>query len=109
MPGTLQGSFQLKGPTGTGGPAFKLAPLPQGKPPWFASGWKKLSAGAPPQSLDVELLVSGFPDKGLQYGQSYTVVVEVRNGAGGVGASNPAVVKVVPPPQGYQMTPKFSF
>ncbi|OHD71569.1 MAG: hypothetical protein A2V99_17745 [Spirochaetes bacterium RBG_16_67_19] len=109
MPGTLQGSFQLKGQSGSGGPAFKLAPMPQGKPPWFASGWKKLSAGAPPQSLDVELLVSGFPDKGLQYGQSYTVAVEVRNGAGGVGVSNPAVVKVVPPPQGYQMTPKFSF
>ncbi len=115
--GTYQGTLSLSG--GSSGGATKpgqgltlTAPgnlnLPQ-KPPWYASGWNTVGLGAKPKAVDLELLIKGFPSPGLQYGESYVVVVTVRNGAGVEATSNAVTLKVVQPPQNYKLVPKFSF
>jgi hypothetical protein len=49
--------------------------------PWIATSWQALDA-APGESASRSIAVTSFPSPGLEYGRSYDVRAELRNGAG---------------------------
>jgi len=84
---SYSGMFSGEGP----GPAlemeggeFEVPPwagdLEMSTPPWFESDWSPVTTGAPPESVDLDITVSGFPR--LSYNKIYRVKVWVKNGAG---------------------------
>ncbi|MGM0674630.1 MAG: hypothetical protein ACQETQ_08050 [Spirochaetota bacterium] len=49
--------------------------------PWIAASWQTLDA-APGETASRTIRVTDFPEPGLEYGMSYDVRAELRNGAG---------------------------
>ncbi|NOY08712.1 MAG: hypothetical protein GXP33_07710 [Spirochaetes bacterium] len=73
-------------------------------PPWFESDWISVSSGVPPESIDLNVDIKGFPTglaafinagQSLRYGKSYRVKVWVQNGAGIETDAGIVVIKVV--------------
>jgi hypothetical protein len=98
--GTFQGTMQSK--------AAILAPPALGSP-WLTTDWQPIGAGAPPSQADIQVVITGFPAKGLQVGKSYQVAVEVENGAGVVAQSDVFTVTVVGAAPTYKFAPRFNY
>ncbi len=60
-------------------------------PPWIESGWETVSGGALPQSIDLTVVIRGFP-RSLAPGRRYRVAFWVKNGAGTASDSEAAVI-----------------
>jgi hypothetical protein len=61
-------------------------------PPWFESQWSAVAVGAPPQSVDLDITISGFPR--LSYRKAYRIKVWVKNGAGLISEAGSVTVEV---------------
>jgi hypothetical protein len=96
--GTFQGTMQSRG--------IQLANPPLGAA-WYTTDWLLITNAAPPTSVDIQVVVTGFPAPGLEVGKYYRVTVEVASGSGVTAESNAAVIKVVSASPDYQFAPRF--
>jgi hypothetical protein len=64
-------------------------------PPFFESDWAPITTGAPPESVDLEITIGGFPL--LSYNKVYRVKVWVRNGAGRASEAGSAMIEILRP------------
>ena len=102
-----EGTYSGPGSTspGTGaGPALELereevppwvGDLEMSTPPFFESDWNLVTTGAPPESVDLEITISGFPL--LSYNKVYRVKVWVKNGAGRASEAGSATIQILRP------------
>jgi hypothetical protein len=98
-----QGTF-----TSTAQSRAQMFALPQEEgSPWMTTQWQKIGAGAPPAQADIQIVITGFPGKGLVIGKSYRVAVEVENGAGVSAQSKQFAVTVVAAKPSYKFVPKY--
>jgi hypothetical protein len=86
--------------------ALTLAPQPQGQA-WLTTDWQPLTNAAPPASVDLQVVITGFPAPGLQVGKYYRITVEAQSGSGVSAESNPVVVHVVAAGPNYKFIPRF--
>lgn len=78
------------------GQQYQLSPgLTVDIPPWFESGWEGFSGGANPESIDLEIGITGFPGSGLSFGKRYQVKLWVMNGAGLTRYAGAVIIKTV--------------
>jgi hypothetical protein len=96
--GTFQGTMQSRG--------IQLANPPLGAA-WYTTDWLPITNAAPPTSVDIQVVVTGFPAPGLEVGKYYRVTVEVASGSGVTAESNAAVIKAVSASPDYQFAPRF--
>ncbi len=119
-PGTFSGTqniqgIQVKPQTGGGGLNIQPGITTQVPPwiddiniwgePWFASQWQRVSSGALPQGINLNVRLSGFPTgfganifggaQGLRYNNSYRIKVWVKNGAGIEKSVGVAIIRIV--------------
>jgi hypothetical protein len=64
-------------------------------PPFFESEWSPITTGAPPESVDLDITISGFPPLG--YNKVYRVKVWVKNGAGRASEAGSATIEILRP------------
>jgi len=69
--------------------------LEMSMPPFFESDWSLITTGAPPESVDLEITIGGFP--ALRYNRVYRVKVWVKNGAGRVSEAGSATIEILRP------------
>ena len=81
--GTFQGTMQSRG--------IQLAVPPLGQA-WYTTDWQPITNAAPPTSVDIQVVITGFPAPGLEVGKYYRVTVEVQSGSGVSAESNAAVI-----------------
>ncbi len=83
------------------GGEFEVPPwagdLEMSTPPWFESDWSLVTTGAPPESVDLDITVSGFPR--LSYNKVYRIKVWVKNGAGRAGEAGSVSIDILRPRQ----------
>ncbi len=83
------------------GGEFEVPPwagdLEMSTPPWFESDWSLVTTGAPPESVDLDITVSGFPR--LSYNKIYRIKVWVKNGAGRASEAGSVNIDVLRPRQ----------
>ena len=96
--GTFQGSVQSRG--------IQLANPPVGQA-WYTTDWQPITNAAPPTSVDLQVIVTGFPSPGLEIGKYYRVTVEVASGSGVSAESGPVVIQVVAAQPNYRFAPRF--
>jgi hypothetical protein len=96
--GTFHGSMQSR--------AMQLANPPVGAA-WYTTDWQPVTNAAPPTSVDIQVIITGFPSPGLEIGKYYRVTVEVASGSGVTAESNAAVIKVVAAGPSYRFAPRF--
>jgi hypothetical protein len=78
------------------GQQYQLSPgLELDIAPWFESDWESFSGGANPESIDLEIGITGFPGSGLSFGKRYQVKLWVMNGAGLTRYTGAVIIKVV--------------
>ncbi len=97
--GTFQGTLQSSG-------VLQLAIPPVGQA-WYTTAWLPVTNAAPPTSVDIQVVITGFPTPGLEIGKYYRVTVETMSGSGVSGESNAVVIKVVAPAPSYRFAPRF--
>ena len=108
-PGIIpEGSGSSEGSTGGAVPGlgmeaenFDLPPwtgdLEMNLPPFFESEWNPVSTGAPPESVDLEITIRGFPR--LRYNRLYRLKVWVKNGAGRTAEAGSVTIQLLRPRQ----------
>ena len=69
--------------------------LEMSTPPFFESDWNAVTTGAPPESVDLDITIGGFPT--LSYNRVYRVKVWVKNGAGRAGEAGSATIEILRP------------
>jgi hypothetical protein len=95
--GTLYGSVLSKS---------SLFAVPEEGNAWFTTDWQTIGAGAPPSKAELQVIISGFPGKGLEIGKSYHVAIEVQSGAGVTALSRESRVTVVAAPPNQRFRPR---
>ena len=99
----------ISGPGGTSpgsGPALEMEAeevppwvrdLEMSTPPFFESDWNPVTTGAPPESVDLDITISGFPR--LSYNKVYRVKIWVKNGAGRASEAGSVRIDILRPRQ----------
>jgi len=64
-------------------------------PPFFESEWSLITTGAPPESVDLDITISGFPP--LSYNKVYRVKIWVKNGAGRASEAGSVMIEILRP------------
>jgi hypothetical protein len=74
---------------------------------WFTTDWQTIGAGAPPSKAELQVIITGFPGKGLEIGKSYHVAIEVQSGAGVTALSAESLVTVVAETSKQRFIPRY--
>ena len=109
--GMITGEFSGAGGTAEGavpgtGPALEMeredvevppwvGDLEMSVPPFFESEWSPITTGAPPESVDLDITISGFPS--FSYNRVYRAKVWVKNGAGRASEAGSATIQILRP------------